>query len=173
MRLSYEEDSFSTVVNDFRRFSDAERILEISDERRLANILAKLRPSGYVQATRDQTDSRRKLFNVLDPVSTSVAFAIQARAKGSELNEKLKAASDFFDYIGGAYAPYQCHRYLAPARVDISLLPSELSTWVALVSDKNTAISVNEIPSEKSSLTNIHFETDFDSQLGLASSELA
>ncbi|MCL5068416.1 MAG: hypothetical protein M1368_08715 [Thaumarchaeota archaeon] len=144
-------------------FSQAARILEVSDERRLAKTLAMLRTSGYLQVTRDPTDSRRKLFNLLDPVSTTVAFAIQSRAKTSELGDKFKAASNFLRYyIGGAYACYQYHRYSAPGSIDISVLPDELHTWVALLSDKDIAISVNEIPAEKPSATNVHFETDFD-----------
>jgi hypothetical protein len=147
-------------------FSEAARMLVMSEERRLANALTRLRSSGYLRVTRDPTDSRRKLFNLLDPVSITVAFAIQSRAKGSGLNERLKAASDFLHYyIGGAYAAYQYHRYLAPASIDISVPPDELSTWVALVSDKDTAISINEKPAEKTSATNVHFRTDFDPQL--------
>lgn len=148
-------------------FSQAARILEVSDERRLAKTLAKLRSSGYLQVTRDPADSRRKLFNLLDPVSTTVAFAIQSRAESEELSDKLKASSNFLRYcIGGAYAAYQYHRYLAPGSVEISVLPDELSTWVALVSDKDTAISVNESPAEKPSATNVQFKTDFDTRLG-------
>ncbi len=147
-------------------FSEAGKILEISDERRLAKTLAMLRSSGYLLVTRDPTDSRRKLFSLIDPVSTTVAFAIQSRAKGSELKDKLEAASAFLEYyIGGAYAAYQYHRYLAPASIDTSVRPNELSTWIALVSNKDTSISINEMPSEKSSATNIHFKTDFDPQL--------
>jgi len=147
-------------------FSEAAEILEISDERRLAKTLAMLRSSGYLRVTRDPTDSRRKLFNLMDPASTTVAFAIQSRAKGSELKDKLEAASAFLDYyVGGAYAAYQYHRYLAPASVDISVQANELSTWIALVSNKDTAISIDEIPAEKSSATNVHFKTGFDPQL--------
>src|SRR3984893_8197092 len=147
-------------------FSQAARILHISDERRLAKTLAKLRSSGYLQATRDPTDSRRKLFNLLDPVSTTVAFAIQSRTKSSELSAKLEAASNFLHYyVGGSYAAYQYHRYSAPGSVDISVLPDELSTWVALVSDKDTAISINETPAEKALTINVHLKTDYDAKL--------
>lgn len=147
-------------------FSQAARILGISDERRVAKTLAKLRSSGYMQATRDPADSRRKLFNLMDPVSTTIAFAIQSRAKSPELTDKLKAASNFLlYYVGGAYAAYQYHRYSAPGSVDISILPDQLSAWVALVSDKDTSISVNETPAEKTSTINAHLKTDFDSKL--------
>ena len=147
-------------------FSQAATILGISDERGLAKTLAKLRSSGYLQVTRDPVDSRRKLFNLMDPVSTTIAFAIQSRAESSELSDKLKAASNFLlYYVGGAYAAYHYHRYSAPGSVEISVLPDDLSAWVALVSDKDTAISVNETPAEKTSATNVHFKTDFDSKL--------
>ena len=156
--LQKREDSFT--------FTEAAKILGISEERRLAHALARLRSYGYLLATRGPTDSRKKLFNLVDPVSTTVAFAIQSRAKGSELKDKLEAASAFLSYyIGGAYAAYQYHRYLAPASIDISVRPNELSTWIALVSNKDTSISLDEKPAEKSSATNIHFRTDFDPQL--------
>jgi hypothetical protein len=146
-------------------FSEAAMILDISDERRLAKTLAMLRSSGYLQVTRDPVDLRRKLFNLLDPVSMTLAFAIQSKAKTLELSSKLRATFNFLRYyVGGAYAAYQYHRYLAPGNVEISVLPDELSTWVALVSDKDTAISVNESPAEKPSATNIHFKTDFDTR---------
>jgi hypothetical protein len=144
-------------------FSEAGKILEISDERRLAKTLARLKSYGYLLVTRDPTDSRKKLFRLLDPVSTTVAFAIQSRAKGPELKDKLEAASAFLEYyVGGAFAAYQYHRYLAPASIDISVRQNELSTWIALVSNRDTSISIDEMPSEKSSATNIHFKTDFE-----------
>ncbi len=156
--LQKREDTFT--------FSEAARILEISDERRLAHAFARLRSYGFLRVTRDPADSRRKLFDLLDPASTTVAFAIQSRAKGSELKDKLEAASAFLDYyIGGAYAAYQYHRYLAPASLDISVRANELSTWIALISNKATAISIDNTPAEKSSATNVHFKTDFDPQL--------
>jgi hypothetical protein len=156
--LQKREDPFT--------FTEAAKILEISDERRLAHALARLRSYGYLRVTRDPTDSRRKLFNLLDPLSTTVAFAIQSRAKGPELKDKLEAASAFLDYyVDGAYAAYQYHRYLAPASIEISVRANELSTWIALVSNKDTSISIDETPAEKPSATNVHFKTDFDPQL--------
>jgi hypothetical protein len=147
-------------------FAEAARMLGISEERRLAHALARLRSYGYLRVTRDPTDSRKKLFNLLDPVSTTIAFAIQSRAKGPELKDKLEAAHPLLDYyIGGAYAAYQYHRYLEPATIDISVRPNELSTWIALVSNRDTAISIDERPAEKPSATNVHFKTDFDPQL--------
>jgi hypothetical protein len=159
---AYAKIYFEKRVDPFG-FPEAAMMLDISDERRLAKTLAKLRSSGYLQVTRDPSDSRRKLFKLLDPISTTVAFAIQSRAKTLELSNKLKVASNFLHYyVGGAYAAYQYHRYLAPGSVEISVLPDELSTWVALVSDKDTSISVNESPAEKPSASNVHFKTDFD-----------
>ena len=156
--LQKREESFT--------FSEASRMLEISEERRLAHAFARLRSYGYLLVTRDPTDLRRKRFNLLDPVSTTLAYAIQSSAKGSELKDKLETASAFLDYyIGGAYATYQYHRYLAPASIDISVRPNELSTWIALVSSKDTSISIDKTPAEKSSETNVHFETDFDPSL--------
>jgi len=61
-------------------FAEASAILVIQEERRLAKTLARLKASGYLTARRDPVDARRKLFKLIDPVSTTLAYAIQSRA---------------------------------------------------------------------------------------------
>lgn len=140
-------------------------MLEVSDERRLAKTLAELRTSGYLLVTRDPTDSRRKLFNLIDPINTTLAFAIQSRVENSEPIEKIKAASNFLRYyVSGAFASYQYHKYSASGSIDISVLHDDLPTWVAMISGKEVTISIDETPAERPSATNIHFKTDFDTR---------
>lgn len=64
---AYAEIYIEKKANPFT-FSEAGKILEISDERRLAKTLARLRSSGYLIVTRDPTDSRKKLFILFDEV---------------------------------------------------------------------------------------------------------
>ena len=148
------------------QFSEAASILSIYDERRLAKTLAKIKESGQLIVRRDPLDARRKLFNLIDPASATIAYAMQSRAKSSELIEKLKVATGLLEYyVSGAYAAYQYHRYSAPGSVDLSVKADQLPTWVALASGKDTAISINEVLAEKPSSVNVHFRTNFDPKL--------
>jgi len=148
-------------------FAEASAILVIQEERRLAKTLARLKASGYLTARRDPVDARRKLFKLIDPVSTTLAYAIQSRARSSELGEKLSSAtgSSLQYYLSGPYAAYQYHRYSAPGSVDISVIADELPVWVALLSGKDTSISVNEVPAERPSAVNVHLRTDLEPRL--------
>ncbi len=147
-------------------FSEAARILGLKDERPLAKTLAKLKMSGHLMVRRDPVDSRRKLFNLTDPASVTLAFAIQSRAKNTELIEKLRAAAGSLDYyLSGSYTAHQYHHYSVPGRIDISVRPDQLLVWVALASERDTAISIGEVPAEKSFPVNVHLRTDFDPKL--------
>jgi len=151
-------------------FSEAAEILGIKDERPLAKTLAKLKSHGYLITRRDPVDPRRKLFTLIDPESSVLAMAIQSKARTDSLTNKLAAASGLLDYyIDGAYAAYQYHHYLAPGRIDISVSKEQLPTWIALVSGKSVALSIDDIPAEKAAENNVHLGSDFDDKL----SELA
>jgi hypothetical protein len=144
-------------------FSEAAEMLGIKDERPLAKTVAKLRSSGYLITRRDPVDPRRKLFRLMDPESIVAAMAIQSRAKTDDLTEKLRAASGSLDYyLNGAHAAYQFHRYSAPGRTDISVRAAQLSTWIALLSGKGVALSIDDIPAEKPAENNIYLRSDFD-----------
>lgn len=146
-------------------FWEAGRILELKDKRPLAKSLTKLKSSGHLTARRDPVDPRRKLFRLVDPESVVLALAIQSRAKTTDVAGKLKAALGFLDYyVNGAYAAYQYHHYLAPGRIDISVRAEQLPTWIALLSEKDVAISINETPAETPAQTNISLRSDFDEQ---------
>jgi len=147
-------------------FSEAARILGIKDERPLAKTLAKLRSFGYLTVRRDPVDPRRKLFRLIDPESVITAMAIQSRAKTADLPEKLRSAFGFLNYyLDGAYTAYQYHRYSAPGSVDVSVTSDQLPAWIALLSEKGLAISIDEIPAEKPAIVNIHLYSDFEEKL--------
>ncbi len=147
-------------------FSEASRILAIQEERSLAKTLTRLKTSGHLTVRRDPIDARRKLFNLVDPASTVLAFAIQSRASSSELIDKLRSATDSLQYyLNGPYAAYQYHHYSTPGSVDISVTADQLPVWIALLSGKDTSTSVNELPSERRSAVNVHLRTDFEPKL--------
>jgi len=147
-------------------FSEAAKILGIKDERPLAKIVAKLKSYGYLIARRDPADSRRKLFRLIDPESMVLAMAIQSEAKTDDVAGKLRAASGSLGYyLNGAYAAYQYHRYSAPGRVDISVKAEQLSVWIALLSGRSVALSIDDIPAERAAENNICLRSDFDEKL--------
>ena len=144
-------------------FWEAGRILELKDKRQVAKRLTRLKTSGHLTARRDPVDARRKLFKLVDPKSIVLAVAIQSRAKTGDVPGKLKAASGVLDYyVSGAYAAYQYHHYSAPGRIDISVRAEQLPTWIALLSEKDVAISIDEIPAENPAETNVSLRSDFD-----------
>lgn len=144
-------------------FAEAASILAIQEERRLAKTLTGLKASGHLTVKRDPVDARRKLFNLIDPVSTTLAYAIQSRARSPELIEKLRSATGALRYyLSGPYAAYQYHHYSAPGSVDISVTADQLPVWTALVSGKNTSVSVNEVPAERPGAVNVHLRTNFE-----------
>lgn len=157
---------YATKRNETFGFPEAGTILQIKDERSLAKTLAKLKTSGCLTVRRDPIDPRRKLFKLVDPESLVLAMAIQSQAKSVDLTGKLSGALRFLDYyVNGAYAAYQYHRYSAPGRIDLSVRADQIPTWTALLSEKDTAISVDEMPAEKPAKVNIHLRSDFDEKL--------
>jgi hypothetical protein len=126
-------------------FSEAAEILGIKDERPLAKTVAKLRNFGYLITRRDPIDPRRKLFRLIDPESIILAMATQSVAKTDDVTGKLRAASGSLDYyLNGAYAAHQYHHYSAPGRIDISVKGQQLAAWIALLSGKGIALSVDD-----------------------------
>lgn len=147
-------------------FSEAAEILGIKDERPLAKTVAKLKSFGYLVTRRDPVDPRRKMFKLVDPESIVLAMAIQSRAKTNHITDKLRAASSRLGYyVNGAYAAYQYHRYSAAGSMNISVRPNQLLTWIALVSEAEVALSIDDIPAERPAATNIHLRSDFDERL--------
>jgi len=147
-------------------FSEAAEILGIKDERPLAKTIAKLKNFGYLTTRRDPIDPRRKLFRLIDPESIVLAMAIQSVAKTDDVTGKLKAVSGSLDYyLNDAYAAYQYHHYSAPGRVDISVKAQQLAAWIALLSGKGIALSIDDVPAERPAENNIHLRSDFDEKV--------
>ena len=147
-------------------YSEAGAILQLNDKRLIATTLAKLRTSGHLTVRRDPVDPRRKLFRLIDPESIVLAMAIQSGAKTDDVAGKLRAASGSLDYyLNGAYAAYQYHHYSAPGRIDISVKAEQLATWIALLSGRGIALSIDDIPAERPAENNIHLRSDFDEKL--------
>jgi len=162
---AYARTYFAKKTDTFD-FSEVAEILDIKDERPLAKTLAKLKSHGYLVTRRDPVDPRRKLFTLIDPVSSVLAMAIQSSARSDSLTSKIAAASGSLDYyMDGAYAAYQYHRYSAPGRIDISVRKEQLPAWIALVSGKDVALSIDDIPAEKAAENNVHLRSDFDEKL--------
>jgi hypothetical protein len=147
-------------------FSEAGEILGIKDERPLAKTVAKLKMLGYLITRRDPIDPRRKLFRLIDPESIVLAMAIQLGAKTDDVVGKLGAASGSLDYyLNGAYAAHQYHHYSAPGKIDISVKAEQLAAWIALLSGRGIALSIDDIPAERPAENNIHLRSDFDEKL--------
>jgi hypothetical protein len=147
-------------------YSEAGRILRLNDKRLISTALAKLRTSGHLTVRRDPVDPRRKLFRLIDPESIVQAMAIQSEAKTDNVSAKLRAASGSLDYyLNGAYAAYQYHHYSVPGRIDISVKVQQLATWIALLSGRGIALSIDDIPAERPAENNIHLRSDLDEKL--------
>jgi len=150
----------------FFEFSEAGRILETDTERALSKTLSKLKSLGHLRVKRDPIDPRRKIYNLVDPESITLALAIKSKTKNPGPFGKLKAALGFLNYyVNGAYAAYQYHLYLAPGSIDISVTHQQLPIWIALISEKDVALSIDDVPAEKPGRVNVHLISDFDEKL--------
>jgi hypothetical protein len=148
-------------------FAEAARLLQINAERTLAKTLFKLKVSGYLAVRRDPTEPRRKLFKLIDPQSLIMALAIQSKARSAELLAKLRAATGVLDYcLTGSFAAYQYHRYTAPGAVDLAIRPEQLPVWMALLAEREIALSTEEAPAEKPATVQVRLHTD--AELGVA-----
>ncbi|KPV65465.1 MAG: hypothetical protein AOA65_0069 [Candidatus Bathyarchaeota archaeon BA1] len=147
-------------------FEDAKKILGIDDKKMVSKILSQLRNRGFLISKRDPADPRRKFFKLISPESIVFAFGVQNLTRDKTLFAKIQAASKYLDcVIGGAYASFRYHRYSTPGKIDIHVNKEDLEKWVALLTDKGTAISIDAIPSEKTGKENVHIHSDFTSDM--------
>lgn len=141
-------------------FEEAKKIFKLEDKRVVSVILTQLRNRGFLISWRDSVDPRRKFFKLISPESVIFAFGVQNLTKDKNLFAKIRAASKHLDgVIGGAYAAFKYHRYSTPGKVDIHVNREDLEKWVALLTDKGTAISMNVVPSEKTGKENVHIHS--------------
>jgi len=141
-------------------FEEAKKIFKLEDKRVVSVILTQLRNRGFLISWRDSVDPRRKFFKLISPESVVFAFGVQNLTKDKNLFAKIRAASKHLDgVIGGAYAAFEYHRYSTPGKVDIHVNREDLEKWVALLTDKGAAISMDAIPSEKTGKENVHIHS--------------
>jgi len=142
-------------------FEEAKRIFKLEDKRVVSIILTQLRNRGFLISWRDSVDPRRKFFKLISPESIVFAFGVQNLTRDKTLFAKIQASSKHLDcVIGGAYASFKHHRYSTPGKIDIHVNKEDLEKWVALLTDKGTAISIDAIPSEKTGKENVHIHSD-------------
>lgn len=142
-------------------FEEAKKIFKLEDKRVVSIILTQLRNRGFLISWRDSVDPRRKFFKLISPENVVFAFGVQNLTRDKTLFAKIQAASKHLNYvIGGAYASFKHHRYSTPGKIDIHVNKEDLEKWVALLTDKGTAISIDAIPSEKTRKENVHIHSD-------------
>lgn len=141
-------------------FEEAKRVFKLEDKRIVSVILTQLRKRGFLISWRDSVDPRRKFFKLISPENVVFAFGVQNLTKSKSLFAKIQAASKHLDcVIGGAYASFKHHRYSTPGKIDIHVNKEDQEKWVALLTDKETAISMDTIPSEKTGKENVHIHS--------------
>ena len=141
-------------------FEEAKKIFKLEDKRVVSIILTQLRNRGFLISWRDSVDPRRKFFKLISPENIVFAFGVQNLTRDKTLFAKIQAASKHLNYvIGGAYASFKYHRYSTPGKVDIHVNKEDLEKWVALLTDKGIAISMDAIPSEKTGKENVHIHS--------------
>ena len=147
-------------------FEEAKRIFNLEDKRVVSAIVSQLRNRGVLVSWRDPVDPRRKFFKLIPPESLVIAFGIQNSTKDKTLFAKLRAASKHHDYVvGGAYAAFQHHHYSTPGKINIHVEKKDLETWVALLTDKPTAIAIDAIPTEKTGTRTVHLHSNLTNEL--------
>lgn len=152
---------------DVFEFEEAKKILGVADKRVASKILTQLRERGFLISRRDPSDPRRKLFKLIDPESMVVAFAIQNKARRRAVADKLMAAQSLgLSYVlAGAYAAYKYHGYAVPGKIDIYVNKQDLGKWVALLSERTIAISIDDIPAEKARKEHVHVHSILTQEL--------
>jgi hypothetical protein len=141
--------------------------LGVEDKRILSKVLTQLRDRGFLISRRDPSDPRRKLFKLIDPESMVIAFAIQNKARSRATLDKLMAAQSLgLSYVlAGSYASYKYHGYAVPGKIDIYVKREDLGKWVALLSERGVAISIDDIPAEKARKEHVHVHSSLTQEL--------
>lgn len=142
-------------------FEEAKKLLGIEDKRMVSTVLAQLRNRGFLISWRDSVDLRRKIFRLISPEDAVLAFGIQNSAEEKSVLGKLQEALKHLEYVvGGAYASFKYHAYTVPSKVDLHVKREDLDKWVALLADREVAVSINGIPAEKTKKENVHIHSN-------------
>lgn len=142
-------------------FEEAKKLLEIEDKRMVSVVLAQLRNRGFLISWRDTVDPRRKFFRLISPEDAVFAFGIQNSAEEISVLGKLREALKHLKYVvAGAYASFKYHGYTVPGKVDLHVKREDLDKWVALLADREVAVSIDGIPAEKARKENVHIHSN-------------
>lgn len=154
-------------------FDEAGEVLNIGDKRVLSLRLTRLEENGFLISKRDSVDRRKKYFKLLEPNDIFFAYGIQALSKSSGLIELLATTSEYIDFvIGGSYAAYVYSRYASPEKIDIYVRKEDAGKWIALLSNKSTSVSVDDMLSERTRRENIHVHTSLTDEMIRGSAQL-
>lgn len=146
-------------------FEEAKAILHVEDKSVLSLRLKRLEESGFLISKRDSIDRRKKYFKLVEPKDAVFAFGIQPSGS-SDVMGRLTAASKYLDFvIGGSYAAYVHSGYATPGKMDIYVKREDVGKWIALLSDKFTSVSVDDMLSEKLAKQNIHIHSSLTQEM--------
>ncbi|MFY9300324.1 MAG: hypothetical protein WAO91_03960 [Candidatus Nitrosotenuis sp.] len=141
-------------------FAEAKTILDIKENSVLSLRLTKLEESGFLVAKRDAIDRRKKYFRALNPNDVFFSYGIVSLSQTKDVMQRLVIASKKITFvIGGAYAAYVHSGYSVPGKIDIYIKNEDLDRCISLLSDKLTAVSVDDMLAEKIRQTNFHLHS--------------
>lgn len=146
-------------------FDEAKAILKITDKRILSLRLTRLDEAGFLISRRDSVDRRKKYFRLIQPNDAVFSYGIQPSRAGDIL-ARLAASAKHMDFvIGGSYAAYVYSGYASPGKIDVYVRKEDAEKWIALLSDRSTAVSVDDVLSEKASRENVHIHTSLTREM--------
>jgi hypothetical protein len=146
-------------------FEEAKAILGIMDKRVLSLRLTRLEEGGFLISKRDSIDRRKKYFRLIQPNDAVFSYGIQP-FRGGDVVTRLAASAKYMDFVvGGSYAAHVHSGYASPAKVDVYVRKEDAGKWIALLSDRATAVSVDDVLSEKASRENVHIHTSLTREM--------
>ncbi|KEQ57448.1 hypothetical protein SCCGRSA3_00242 [Marine Group I thaumarchaeote SCGC RSA3] len=147
-------------------FEEAKSILKIEEKAVLSLHLAKLENAGFLVSKRDSIDRRKKYFRLIAPNDAIFSYGLRSLASSDGVLDLFAVASKKMDLvIGGSYAAYIHSGYASPGKIDIYVNEKEKDRWIALLSDKSTSLSVDDILSEKTARTNVHIHSSLTKEM--------
>ncbi len=151
--------------DDWFEFEEAKAILKIEDKSVLSLRLTKLEEAGFLISKRDSVDRRKKYFRLIEPNDVLFSYGIQPSGAGDVVT-RLASVSKRMDFVvGGYYAAYVHSGYATPGKIDIYVRKEDVGKWIALLSDKFNALSVDDMYSEKTARENIHIHSSLTQEM--------
>lgn len=148
-------------------FEEAKEILNIEDKRLLSLRLARLEESGFLISKRDSIDRRKKYYREIQPNDVIFSYSVQASLSSKDdTMSRIASASEKMDLVvGNSYAAYVHTGYATPGKIDIYIRKQDTDKWIALLSDKSTSISIDDMLSEKTAKTNVHLHSHLTEEM--------